>query len=264
MTELEKILKEKGYDTDKGPEYLENYQHYFGSLKENPVALLELGIHRGGSLLLWNDFFSKGTILGLDLHAVDLSDQSERIATCQGRQQDTELLDQFVEEHAPAGLDIVIDDASHFGEATKISFWHLYENHLKPGGIYVIEDWRTGYWGGWQDGSQYNLKKLGRPVRNRLQKKLDRILDLQIRNEKPGEKRTIKKRLLVRFRNLLSTKHFRSHNAGMVGFVKELVDELAVDAVTKSNRGYTGKQQSNKIKSIEYTAGQVFIIKPEE
>jgi hypothetical protein len=37
-----------------------------------------------------------------------------------------------------------------------------------------------------------------------------------------------------------------------------------VDAVTKSNRGYTGEQQSNKIKSIEYTAGQVFIIKPEE
>lgn len=264
MNELQKILDTKKYDTDKGSEYLSHYQTYFNALRERPVNLLELGVFNGGSLLLWRDYFKDGTILGLDMNPVELRDESGRIHLFKGRQQDTALLDQLVDEHAPGGLDIVIDDASHIGEATKISFWHLFEHHLKPGGIYVIEDWRTGYWGNWQDGSQYSLKNLGQPVRNRLQKKLDRMLDLLIRNEKPGDKRTIKKRLLVRFRSLLSKKHFKSHDAGMVGFVKELVDELAVDAVTKSNRGYTGEQQPNKIKSIEYTAGQVFIIKPEE
>ena len=53
---------------------------------------------------------------------------------------------------APEGFDIIIDDASHFGDLTKIAFWHLLDNHLKPSGLYVIEDWGTGYWSDWPGG----------------------------------------------------------------------------------------------------------------
>src|SRR5438309_8699047 len=52
-------------------------------------------------------------------------------------------------ETAPEGFDVIIDDCSHIGELTRISFWHLFEHHLKPGGLYVIEDWSTGYWDSW-------------------------------------------------------------------------------------------------------------------
>jgi hypothetical protein len=45
---------------------------------------------------------------------------------------------------APEGFDIIIDDASHIGELTKTAFWHLFDNHLKPNGLYAIEDWGTG------------------------------------------------------------------------------------------------------------------------
>ena len=37
---------------------------------------------------------------------------------------------------APEGFDIIIDDASHFGDLTKIAFWHLFDNHLKPSELY--------------------------------------------------------------------------------------------------------------------------------
>jgi len=63
---------------------------------------------------------------------------------------------------APEGFDIIIDDASHFGDLTKIAFWHLFDNHLKPSGLYVIEDWGTGYWSDWTDGKTY------RPVPNSI------------------------------------------------------------------------------------------------
>jgi hypothetical protein len=56
---------------------------------------------------------------------------------------------------APEGFDIIIDDASHFGDLTKIAFWHLFDNHLKPSRLYVIEDWGTGYWSDWTDGKTY-------------------------------------------------------------------------------------------------------------
>jgi glucose/arabinose dehydrogenase len=56
---------------------------------------------------------------------------------------------------APEGFDIIIDDASHFVDLTKIAFWHLFDNQLKPSGLYVIEDWGTGYWSDWTDGKTY-------------------------------------------------------------------------------------------------------------
>ena len=59
---------------------------------------------------------------------------------------------------APEGFDIIIDDASHFGDLTKIAFWHLFDNHLKPSGLYVIEDWGTGYWSDWTDGKTYRAR----------------------------------------------------------------------------------------------------------
>ena len=55
---------------------------------------------------------------------------------------------------APGGFDIIIDDASHIGELTKTTFWHLFDHHLKPGGLYAIEDWGTGYLDDFSDGKK--------------------------------------------------------------------------------------------------------------
>ena len=65
-------LKANGYDTDKGSNsYLEKYEKYFGHLVKNKINLLELGIYKGGSLLMWRDYFKKGTIVGLDIESID-------------------------------------------------------------------------------------------------------------------------------------------------------------------------------------------------
>ena len=55
-----------GYDTDKSPRYLGNYERFFLPFVNDPVRLLELGVFRGGSLYLWRDFFKNGFIVGLD------------------------------------------------------------------------------------------------------------------------------------------------------------------------------------------------------
>jgi hypothetical protein len=57
--------------------------------------------------------------------------------------------------HAPAGFDVVIDDASHFGITTARSLQILYTEHLRPGGLYCIEDWGTGYMLDWHDGGPF-------------------------------------------------------------------------------------------------------------
>ncbi|MCU0582951.1 MAG: tetratricopeptide repeat protein, partial [Syntrophales bacterium] len=204
------VLAAAGYDTDKSPRYLANYERYFLPFIHQSVCLLELGVFRGGSLYLWRDFFNDGCIVGLDTNAVSIDDPTGRIRFYQGLQQDTELLDRIRRECAPDGFDVIIDDASHVGELTRVSFWHLFEYHLKPGGLYVIEDWGTGYWDSFPDGKSYT----------------------------PGN----------------------NHSAGMVGFVKELVDECGMRDITHPQLGRT-PQRDSRIERLEVCSGQIFVVK---
>jgi SAM-dependent methyltransferase len=143
------------YDTDKSELYLDRYSREFGHLFSEKAALLELGVRRGGSLYLWRDLFPNGQIAGLDLNPVNIQDDTGRIHVYQGYQQDPDVLDRLAAEVAPDGFDVVVDDASHLGEYTRDSFWYLFRHHLKPGGIYVIDDWGCAYSNDWADGHRY-------------------------------------------------------------------------------------------------------------
>jgi hypothetical protein len=220
------------YDTDKSQLYLNNYERHFGPLADRNIRLLELGIHKGGSLLMWRDYFANGQIVGLDLQRVDVKEPMGRVHTYQGDQRDLKLLNRIGAEHAPEGFDIIIDDASHVAEYTKISFWHLFDSHLKGGGIYVIEDWRVGYWDAWPDGARY---------------------------ETPGGAPALLFRLFRRHGQ--NKPRFLSHSYGMVGLVKQLMDELGVDAITNPARGGPSPQRFPRFQRMEVCPGQVFIIK---
>lgn len=220
------------YDTDKSQLYLNNYERYFRSIVDLDVRLLELGIHKGGSLLMWRDFFRKGTMVGLDLESVDINDPTERIQVYQGDQRDLKLLDRIGAACATEGFDIIIDDSSHIAEFTKISFWHLFDNHLKPGGVYIIEDWRTGYWDAWPDGKKY---------------------------EQPNPKKASSFRLFRKEKKDKSS--FLSHSYGMVGLIKQLMDELGMDAITNPARNGFSPQRYPKFQRMEICPGQVFIVK---
>lgn len=53
------------YDTDKiDNRYLERYDPILKPWVNKKVKLLEIGIDKGGSLLLWRDYFSLETIGG--------------------------------------------------------------------------------------------------------------------------------------------------------------------------------------------------------
>ena len=141
------------YDTDKiANRYLERYDPILEPWVNKKITLLEIGVHKGGSLLLWRDYFSQGTIVGIDIKVPKDFVPTERVSIYEGDQADTNFLTGVANRIAPEGFDIILDDASHIGELTKKAFWHLFDNHLKPGGLYVIEDWGTGYFDDWPDG----------------------------------------------------------------------------------------------------------------
>lgn len=242
---MPKKLNEKEYGTDKGIQFLSNYENHFNHLVNEKINLLELGILKGDSLLMWRDYFDKGTIVGLDINPIELNDPINRIHVFQGFQEDKKTLDKIRKETANDGFDIIIDDASHIGELTKVSFWHLFDNHLKPGGVYVIEDWGTGYSGKFPDGEKYVISDY------------DDQMGLN-----GAESKYSKKWFSCKERWKLDYKHqFKSHNSGMVGFIKQLVDEQAMAIITRPDRGNKIPERKSKFLKMEIFLGQVFIFK---
>lgn len=213
-----KSLLVKDYNTDKTSNYLRNYESHFGELVDKNVKLLELGIHYGGSLQMWRDYFENGLIIGIDLKPVTIEDSTGRIKCFQGCQEDIGFLKKVAAQYAPDGFDIIIDDCSHIGKLTRTSFWFLFDNHLKKGGIYVIEDWGTGYWDSWPDGRSIQKKKIDDEHR------------------------------------------IPSHDYGMVGFIKELIDECGMGDITHKKFGKPPTKTS-RIEKMFISPGIVFIIK---
>jgi len=250
-----KILDAEGYDTDKAQSgYLSIYQEYFGPLADMEIKLLEMGINKGGSLLLWRDYFQNGYIVGLDLNTLTIDEPTDRIRIYQGEQQDLPLLDRICRESAPEGFDIIIDDCAHFGKLAKASFWHLFNKSLKPGGIYIIEDWGTGYWNSWIDGKYYNGRL---ETADYFTVIIERVIDII----NPIATILLPSHLLSKFKMLkYYKKRFRSHDYGMVGFVKQLVDECAMGDITHQKYG-KGTERRSKFDRMIITNGQVLIKK---
>lgn len=242
------------FDTDKTQSqgYLDNFERHFSHLRDKPVKILELGVFHGGSLLMWQEYFPNGLIVGLDRHTNPLVEPQPRIRFYQGSQDEPALLDRLSEECATDGFDIVVDDASHIGTLSRASFQHLFKHHLKPGGVYVIEDWGTGYWKTWPDGATYQPAKSKHFDANRV------FILLVLRR--------LAKRLPLIGKwlqyNADIDPNFASHNFGMTGFVKELIDEVAWQDITHPQSGNDLlKRRLPCIKEITIYPGHVFVTK---
>ena len=183
----------------KPPPYVPIYEELLRPLRSRRCAILELGVFGGDSLEMWRDCFPRATVVGVDLKppAIDLG---ERVHIVYGDQTDAALMREIRERHAPGGFDVIVDDASHMGITTARSLQVLFEQHLRPGGLYVIEDWGTGYLSTWYDGGP-----VAEPVGGAT---LDRS-PVVMQDDAPGPI------------------PMPSHDIGMVGVVKRLVDHVA-------------------------------------
>ena len=64
------------YKTDKHEHgYTKIYEKYFDSLRDKKLQILEIGIADGKSLLTWSDYFKNSTIIGIDIHKIDIKEK---------------------------------------------------------------------------------------------------------------------------------------------------------------------------------------------
>ncbi|MET8453074.1 hypothetical protein [Streptomyces sp. NPDC005209] len=141
-------------------QYPQHYERHFAPLRDHRLTILEIGIGGyddpeagGASLRMWKHFFPRALIYGIDI--VDKRPlDAPRLTTVTADQSSPEQLTAFAERHGP--FDIVIDDGSHISQDVITTFRHLFP-HVRPTGLYVIEDLHTAYWPGVFRGNDTDL-----------------------------------------------------------------------------------------------------------
>ena len=180
---------------------------------------------------MWRDTFPRATVLGVDLKPPE-ADLGGRVHIVQGDQSDAALMRKLRETYAPVGFDVIIDDASHLGVTTAQSLQALYCEHLRPGGLYCIEDWGTGYLPDWPDGGSIDAR-------------LDTANIDAVGSSEPEVSGVIR---------------MPSHDAGMVGVVKRLIDHTARGTVSYGQPEAVGEPLA--IESMIVWDGIVALRKP--
>ncbi len=130
-------------ETDKSMShhgFTEVYEYFFSPLRESVTRIFEIGVLNGGSLHVWQDYFARATVYGIDIKDTSHLD-SERIKTFIADQENREQLQSFIDDSG-GNFDIIVDDGGHTMKQQQVSFGFLFE-HVNPGGYYIIEDVHT-------------------------------------------------------------------------------------------------------------------------
>lgn len=138
---------------------VEQYLTFFAGMAEPPRLdhVMELGLYDGGSVPFWFETLQPRKHVGLDIRTTGDNPYFEKYVSEHDRrlciethwgvsQDDRKRLTRLVDDaFGDQPLDLVIDDASHLYAPSRESFEILFPR-LRPGGLYVIEDWAWHHW----------------------------------------------------------------------------------------------------------------------
>lgn len=135
------------------------YDRHLARFRGSNVKFLEIGVSHGGSLQIWRKYFGpNATIYGVDVDPrCGVVDDPPSLNVRIGSQTDISFLRSVVAEMG--GIDVVLDDGSHYVPHQRVTFEALFPL-LSERGVYIVEDLQTNYWpgshqGGWRRRSTF-------------------------------------------------------------------------------------------------------------
>ncbi len=149
-------------ETDKSSiihNYTQIYAQYFDKYKNKAIKFCEIGILKGNSVKLWENYFPFAELHFIEIDSSNIQYQSQRSQYHFLDQTDKSALLLFA-KNTGGDFDIIIDDGGHHMDQQIISFQSLFP-YVKSGGMYIIEDLHTSYWNDWGGNGTQLLPKAG-------------------------------------------------------------------------------------------------------
>ena len=150
MNDLKKFYQNNtSKDLHKWKHYFDIYDENFSKFRNKKITILEIGVFRGGSLRMWQNYFGPQTsIIGIDIDPTCKQYENNNTKIYIGDQANENFLKSILNENEKP--DIIIDDGGHTSNQQISSFNFLFEE-LKLGGVYLVEDTHTSYAKDFQD-----------------------------------------------------------------------------------------------------------------
>lgn len=146
--EVDGKLTELGtkYHTDKAyyHKFTRMYERYLYDKRNKIQTMVEVGVLRGASIKMWDEYLPNAKILGLDINSEHFKEHqfSSRVnlEVCDASKKVS--LEAVLKKHNMESIDLFIEDGSH-RVSEQVSTLDAAWKYIKSGGIYVIEDMHT-------------------------------------------------------------------------------------------------------------------------
>lgn len=149
MESLQQIwdrLNEQGYGSDKGSvhSYLPLYEQILAPYRDTALNVLEIGIFKGDSLRLWESYFTKANVHGIDCDEQPHGGMADLRPMIETGQHHIHIMDatdevKIKEVFRDTKWDVIWDDAAHHIEQ-QVQLINVFKNRMNKGAIYIIED----------------------------------------------------------------------------------------------------------------------------
>lgn len=129
---------DNGGDKGTAHSYIKTYDPIFEPYQDKNINILEIGVYEGQSLLLWKEYFTPDSkIYGVDINEGCKQYENDNVRVLIGNACE----ESFIKNQFPdVKFDIIVDDGSHIADEQISTFNLLFNDYLKEGGTYIIED----------------------------------------------------------------------------------------------------------------------------
>lgn len=148
MKSLQQIWSElnaqgKGSDKNTDHSYVPYYETIFEPYRHTAANILEIGIFKGHSLLMWEEYFN-GRVYGIDCTDQPVGGMADLRPMIESGQHNIEIMDacdetEVAKRFGDLRFDVIIDDAQHEINQ-QLDLYNLWKHYLTPNSVYIIED----------------------------------------------------------------------------------------------------------------------------
>lgn len=165
LQKLFSALKQKSLKVDS---YFPVYQSLFERYRDVPnLVFVEVGVMNGGSLIMWREFFGPAArIIGIDYSPTAERMRDKGFEIIIGDQGSPEFWQKFYREVGP--VDVLLDDGGHTNKHQIITVESSLD-HIKDGGMIVVEDTSTSYLKQWGNPSRYSFMNYAKLAADKIQ-----------------------------------------------------------------------------------------------
>ncbi|TVY37583.1 8-demethyl-8-alpha-L-rhamnosyl tetracenomycin-C 2'-O-methyltransferase [Lachnellula cervina] len=146
------IADSHGTDKVQAHHYEQMYEHRLAPFRDKKIKMLEIGLGcsmvygPGASYYTWLEYFTNVDLYYIEYDAAcakQWANKTHDATIFAGDQASVPFLQEFLAETG-GDFDVIIDDGGHTMDQQRTSLSVLWP-HVKPGGVYFIEDLATSY-----------------------------------------------------------------------------------------------------------------------